>query len=160
MNQKSGIWQKIKRNRDLCMSIAIALVLTIIAVLMGYINSYIKFHLDSTLIQVFGTLLGLAVTSFGIIMTLLPNLDKTLLKSDTFDDVVRHFLYLVIVEVSVIIIGLILYSSLSGLLEWFNPWLIAIQLYLSFLSILMTVYATFYIYYLFKAIKKQRLEKE
>jgi hypothetical protein len=160
MNQKSGVWQKIKRNRDLCMSIAIALVLTIIAILIGYINSYIKFHLDSTLIQVFGTLLGLAVTSFGIIMTLLPNLDKTLLKSDTFDDVVRHFLYLVILEVIVIILGLIIYSSLSGLLEWLNSWLIAIQLYLSFLSTLMTVYATFYIYYLFKAIKKQRLEKE
>jgi len=47
MNQKSGIWQKIKRNRDLCISITIALVLTIIAVLTDYINSYINdlFHL-------------------------------------------------------------------------------------------------------------------
>ncbi len=159
MNQKIGVWQKIKRNRDLCISIAIALILTIIAVLIGYIDSYIKFHLDSTLIQVFGTLLGLAVTSFGIIMTLLPNLDKNLLKSDTFDDVVRHFLYLVMLEVIVIILGLIIYSSLSGLFEWLISWLITIQLYLSFLSTLMTVYATFYIYYLFKAIKKQRLEK-
>ena len=156
---KRGFWKKIKKNQDLWISITLAVILTTITILLGYINSYSKFSIDSVVIEVFGTLLGLAVTSFGIVMTLLPHLDIKLLKSDTFDDVVNHFIYLILYEVSIIVIGLIIYSSFIEKVSIITSILIIIQLFLSFSSAIMTVYATLYLYSLFKAIKKQRIEK-
>jgi len=157
-------WIKIKKNRDLAISIIVAIILTYITILFGIIFTYNKLSLDSVIIEVFGTLLGLAITSLGIVMTLLPHLDTKLLASDTLDDVINHFLYLIISEVLIIIIGLIIYSiyfEQTNSIIWYSlkNFLVIFQLFLSFLSGVMIFYATRYLYYLFKAIKTQRIEK-
>ncbi|MEM0143051.1 MAG: hypothetical protein QXL94_03755 [Candidatus Parvarchaeum sp.] len=159
MNPSGGFKVKISKNRDLLVSVSVALVLVILSISLGFIDSYNKLSLDSAIIEVFGTLLGLSITSLGIVMTLLPHLDTKLLGSDTFDDVVNHFLYMIISEVAIIIVGLLIYSFYSEPTSSIRAFLIIFQLFLSFLSALMIVYATLYLYYLFKAIKKQRLEK-
>ena len=159
MNPSGGFKVKIGKNKDLLVSVCVALVLVVLSVSIGFIDSYNKLGLDSVIIEVFGTLLGLAITSLGIVMTLLPHLDTKLLGSDTFDDVVNHFLYMIISEVAIIIIGLTIYSFYLEPTSLIRTILVISQLFLSFLSALMIVYATHYLYYLFKAIKKQRLEK-
>ena len=159
MNPSGGFKVKIGKNKDLLVSVCVALVLVVLSVSIGFIDSYNKLGLDSVIIEVFGTLLGLAITSLGIVMTLLPHLDTKLLGSDTFDDVVNHFLYMIISEVAIIIIGLIIYSLYLEPTSLIKTILIVSQLFLSFLSSIMIVYATRYLYYLFKAIKKQRMEK-
>jgi hypothetical protein len=164
MVSKKDFWIKIKKNRDLVKSIIIAIILTYITILFGFIFTYNKLSLDSVIIEVFGTLLGLAITSLGIVMTLLPHLDTKLLASHTLDDVINHFLYLIISEVLIIIIGLIIYSiyfEQTNSIIWysFKNFLVIFQLFLSFLSGVMIFYATCYLYYLFKAIKTQRIEK-
>ena len=159
MSSSGDLKVKIGKNRDLLVSVCVALVLALLSVSLGFIDSYNKLGLDSVIIEVFGTLLGLAITSLGIVMTLLPHLDTKLLGSDTFEDVVNHFLYMIISEVAIIIIGLLIYSFYSEPTSSIRTFLVFSQLFLSFLSALMIVYATRYLYYLFKAIKKQRLEK-
>ena len=159
MYPSRGFKEKIGKNRDLLVSVCVALVLVLLSISLGFIDSYNKLGLDSVIIEVFGTLVGLAITSLGIVMTLLPHLDTKLLGSDTFDDVVNHFLYMIISEVAIIIIGLLIYSLYLEPTSSIRTFLVISQLFLSFLSALMIVYATRYLYYLFKAIKKQRLEK-
>jgi hypothetical protein len=159
MASKKEFWKGIKKRQDLLISIILAIILTMIAISFGFIDTYNKLGLDSVIIEVFGTLLGLAITSLGIVMTLLPHLDTKLLASDTFDDVINHFLYLIISEVAIIIIGLIIYSIYLEPTNLIKIILIVFQLFLSFLSAIMIVYATRYLYYLFKAIKTQRIEK-
>ena len=159
MDSKIEFWKAIKKHRDLLISIILAIILTIITISFGFIDTYNKLSLDSVVIEVFGTLLGLAITSLGIVMTLLPHLDTKLLASDTFDDVINHFLYLIISEVAIIIIGLIIYSIYFEPTNLIKIILVVFQLFLSFLSAIMIVYATRYLYYLFKAIKTQRIEK-
>ena len=159
MASKKEFWKEIKKRQDLLISIILAIILTMIAISFGFIDTYNKLGLDSVIIEVFGTLLGLAITSLGIVMTLLPHLDTKLLASDTFDDVINHFLYLIISEVAIIIIGLIIYSIYLEPTNLIKIILIVFQLFLSFLSAIMIVYATRYLYYLFKAIKTQRIEK-
>ncbi|MEM0143399.1 MAG: hypothetical protein QXL94_05560, partial [Candidatus Parvarchaeum sp.] len=110
MSSKKEFWKSIKKHRDLLISIISAIILATITISFGFINTYNKLSLDSVIIEVFGTLLGLAITALGIVMTLLPHLDRKLLASDTFDEVINHFLYLIISEVIIIIIGLIIYS--------------------------------------------------
>ena len=159
MASKKEFWKKIKKHRDLLISIILAIILTMITISFGFIDTYNKLSLDSVIIEVFGTLLGLAITSLGIVMTLLPHLDTKLLGSDTFDDVVNHFLYLIISEVAIIIIGLVIYSLYFEPTTLIKSIFVVSQLFLSFLSAIMIVYATRYLYYLFKAIKTQRIEK-
>lgn len=159
MALKREFWKEIKKHRDLLISIMSAIILTTIAILFGFTNIYNKLSLDSVIIEVFGTLLGLAITSLGIVMTLLPHLDTKLLASDTFDEVVNHFLYLIISEVAIIIIGLIIYSLYLEPTSLIKNILVVSQLLLSFLSTMMIVYATRYLYFLFKAIKTQRIER-
>ena len=159
MASKKEFWKEIKKRQDLLISIILAIILTMITISFGFINTYNKLGLDSVIIEVFGTLLGLAITSLGIVMTLLPHLDTKLLASDTFDDVINHFLYLIISEVAIIIIGLIIYSIYFEPTDLIKIVLVVFQLFLSFLSAIMIVYATRYLYYLFKAIKTQRIEK-
>ncbi len=150
---------KVSKNRDILVSIIVALVLISISIPLGIIDSYSKLGIDSIIIEVFGTLLGLAITSLGIVMTLLPHLDIKLLGSDTFDDVINHFIYMIVSEVAIIIIGLIIYAFYLQPTSLIKAVLIVSQLFLSFLSAIMIIYATLYLYYLFKVIKKQRLEK-
>jgi len=159
MASKKDFWIKIKKNRDLVISIIVAIILTWITILFGFIFTYNKLSLDSVIIEVFGTLLGLAITSLGIVMTILPHLDTKLLASHTLDDVINHFLYLIISEVLIIIIGLIIYSIYFEQTNSIKSILVIVQLFLSFLSAVMIVFATCYLYYLFKAIKTQRIEK-
>ncbi len=150
---------RISKNKDILVSIVVALILVIISILLGFVNSYSKLGIDSVIIEVFGTLLGLAITSLGIVMTLLPHLDIKLLGSDTFDDVINHFIYMIVSEVGIIIIGLIIYAFYFEPTNLIKTVLIVFQLFLSFLSAIMIIFATLYMYYLFKIIKKQRLEK-
>ena len=110
MTSEKEYWNKIKKRRDLFISLILAIILTMITISFDFIDTYNKLSLDSVIIEVFGTLLGLAITSLGIVMTLLPHLDTKLLDSDTFDDVINHFYYLIISEVIIIILGLIIYS--------------------------------------------------
>ena len=159
MTSKKEFWKEIKKRQDLLISIILAVILTMLTISFGFINTYNKLSLDSVIIEVFGTLLGLAITSLGIVMTLLPHLDTKLLASDTFDDVINHFLYLIISEVVIIIIGLIIYSIYFEPTDLIKIVLVVFQLFLSFLSAIMIAYATRYLYYLFKAIKTQRIEK-
>lgn len=150
---------RISKNKDILVSIVVALILVIISILLGFVNSYSKLGIDSVIIEVFGTLLGLAITSLGIVMTLLPHLDIKLLGSDTFNDVINHFIYMIVSEVGIIIIGLIIYAFYFEPTNLIKTVLIVFQLFLSFLSAIMIIFATLYMYYLFKIIKKQRLEK-
>jgi hypothetical protein len=159
MSSKKEFWKSIKKHRDLLISIISAIILATITISFGFINTYNKLSLDSVIIEVFGTLLGLAITALGIVMTLLPHLDRKLLASDTFDEVINHFLYLIISEVIIIIIGLIIYSIYFEPTNLIRIILVVSQLFLSFLSAIMILYATHYLYLLFKAIKKQRLEQ-
>ena len=159
MSSKKEFWKSIKKHRDLLISIISAIILATITISFGFINTYNKLSLDSVIIEVFGTLLGLAITALGIVMTLLPHLDRKLLASDTFDEVINHFLYLIISEVIIIIIGLIIYSIYFEPTNLIRIILVVSQLFLSFLSAIMILYATHYLYLLFKAIKTQRLEK-
>ena len=159
MSSKKEFWKSIEKHRDLLISIISAIILATITISFGFINTYNKLSLDSVIIEVFGTLLGLAITALGIVMTLLPHLDRKLLASDTFDEVINHFLYLIISEVIIIIIGLIIYSIYFEPTNLIRIILVVSQLFLSFLSAIMILYATHYLYLLFKAIKKQRLEQ-
>ncbi len=159
MSSKKEFWKSIKKHRDLLISIISAIILATITISFGFINTYNKLSLDSVIIEVFGTLLGLAITALGIVMTLLPHLDRKLLASDTFDEVINHFLYLIISEVIIIMIGLIIYSIYFEPTNLIRIILVVSQLFLSFLSAIMILYATHYLYLLFKAIKKQRLEQ-
>jgi len=145
------------KNKDILYSIIVALGLASISILLGFIDSYSKLGLDSVIIEVFGTLLGLTITSLGIVMTLLPHLDAKLLGSDTFDDVINHFLYMIVSEVVIIILGLIIYAVYFEPTSLIKAVLIVFQLFLSFLSAIMIIYATRYLYFLFNVIKNQRL---
>ena len=51
MASKKEFWKKIKKHRDLLISIILAIILTMITISFGFIDTYNKLSLDSVIID-------------------------------------------------------------------------------------------------------------
>lgn len=145
-----------KLNFDVVASGIAAAVLVSLSWAVGILPVYNRLHINTVLIQTFGALLGLSLAAFGIVATLMPHLRKDLLKSSIM---LKHipwfFLSLIIAEVTVLILGLMIFSLNVTTISNLKNILIILQLFLVYLSLVLFIFGAVYVYTLFKIVIKE-----
>jgi len=137
---------------DIIITSILTVVLVVLSYFLGLPSVYLKLQLNSIIMQIFGTLLGLSVASFGIVATLIPNLPKKILEHDLMNIILHRFLILIIAEVLVLGLGFFIFLFS----EEISLPLILLQVALSYFSFISIFYAGLYIYYIFKYVIKNQ----
>jgi len=138
---------------DIIITVVLTVVLVVLSYFLGLPSVYLKLQLNPIIMQIFATLLGLSIASFGIVATLVPNLPKKILEHDLMKIILHRFLILIIAEVLVLGLGFFIFLFSVSL-----P-LILLQVALSYFSFITIFYAGLYIYYIFQyVVSHPRLE--
>jgi len=140
---------------DIIITVVLTVVLVVLSYFFGLQSVYLKLQLNSIIMQIFGTLLGLSIASFGIVVALVPNLPKKILEHNLMKIILHRFLILIIAEVLVLGLGFFIFLFS----EEISLPLILLQVALSYFSFISIFYAGLYIYYIFKyVVSHPRLE--
>lgn len=137
----------VKNERETVIALLIALTIFILIDLLTNIDfAYNQRDFGTILTEISGTLLGLSLTSFAILIGLVPVLGKDLLKTNAFRGLGNYFQILFIFQAASLIIGLIIISSGTSNFLVFLP---QIQLYLFLASLVLLCLFGYYLRLLF-----------
>ena len=142
-----GLVKLIKNERETILALIFALaIFLLIDLLTNLDNAYNLNGLGTILTEISGTLLGLSLTSFAILIGLVPVLGKVVLKTNAFKGLGNYFQILLIFQTASLITGLIIISSGSNTYSIFLP---QIQLFLFIASLVLLCVFGYYLRFLF-----------
>lgn len=155
MNDMLKMIQIIKKKIEMTIIIVISLIiLYLISTNFNYvIQIYNQNNLNLSILEVFGGLFGLLLTSYAILFGLIPALTKDVLKTEAFGSINFRFFLALIINLLIIVISLII-PFISNLDKNI---LIVLQLVLISFIIQIFGLLIFYLFILFIISKKKAL---
>lgn len=158
LSQKENEMRRIilRNKRAIIVFVAATVFTYLLAQFTNFSNLYFLYSLNSNILQFGGVLLGLLLTAYAIFFGLIPEVEKDVLETGSFERINKLFAYALAYDIVIIVASLFIFF-LNGIIQTI---LIYLQIWLLFVLIFWSILLIEIIYYLFVYVRLKRINGE